>query len=277
MARARRSRGGPHPRWLPPIGEIADAFREHELFVFASALAYRVLVSLVPLTLLGFALLGLLGRENVWRDELGPALQDRVTSAVYRAIDDTVERIFRNEAWTLLVFAIALTLWHVARAMRVVMKAMNAIHAVREERSPRRLIVTDVALAVVLIVSLTGSFLLVVLLPRLVHGGAASTVLKLVAWLGASVVIAVALAILVRYAPAERPETRWASAGSLLVVLTWVVTTAIFGWWAGSVANYKSAVGTLAAFLVLTTYLLVSTTIFLVGVQLDELARKRER
>jgi uncharacterized BrkB/YihY/UPF0761 family membrane protein len=46
----------------------------------------------------------------------------------------------------------------------------------------------------------------------------------------------------------------------------------LFGWWAGSVADYKSAVGTLTAFLLLTTYVLTSTTIFLAGVQLDELA-----
>jgi len=275
VARARRSRGGPGARRLPPIREIADAFREHELFVFASALAYRVLASLVPLTLLGFALLGLLGREDTWRSELGPTLQERVTSAVYKGIDDTVERIFAQSPWPLIAFAVALALWHVARAMRIVMKATNAIHGVREDRSTRRLIATDVALAGVLGLSLTGAFLLVVLLPRLAHGGAASAALKVVAWIGASVVIAFAVATLVRYAPAQRPEPRWASIGSLVVVATWVVMTAIFGWWAGSVANYKSAVGTLAAFLVLTTYLLVSTTIFLVGVQLDELARKR--
>jgi uncharacterized BrkB/YihY/UPF0761 family membrane protein len=47
-----------------------------------------------------------------------------------------------------------------------------------------------------------------------------------------------------------------------------------FGWWAGSIADYKSAVGTLTAFLLLTTYVLTSTTIFLAGAQLDELARK---
>ena len=263
------------PRALRLIRDIADAFREHELFVFASALAFRVLVALVPLTLLGFALLGLLGLDDVWRDELGPALEDRVTRPVYDAIDSTVERILRDDAWPLFVFAIALTLWHVARAMRVVMKATNAIHGIRERRSRWRLIATDIALAVVVSVSLVGSVLVVVVLPRLVDGGAAATALKVVAWLVASVVIAAALAMLVRYAPAERPELRWATAGSLLVVATWLVTTAVFGWWAGSVANYKSAVGTLAAFLVLTTYLLVSTSIFLVGVQLDELARKQ--
>jgi uncharacterized BrkB/YihY/UPF0761 family membrane protein len=94
-------------RLLRLIRDIADAFREHELFVFASALAFRVLVSLVPLTLLGFALLGLLGFDDVWRDELGPALEDRVTRPVYDAMDSTVERILRDDAWPLFVFAIA--------------------------------------------------------------------------------------------------------------------------------------------------------------------------
>ena len=276
MEGARRSLAERRPHWFPPIGEISEAFREHELFIFASALAYRVLLSLVPLTLLGFALLGLLGREDLWRDELAPALKDRVTPAVYRAINDTVDRIFANETWALFAFAVGLTLWHLTRAMRIVMKALNAIHGVRERRSGRRLVVTDVVLAVVVALSFIGSFSLVALLPRLVHGGVASTALKVVAWLAATVVIAVTLAILVRYAPAERPEFGWASAGSLVVVVTWIVATAVFAWWAGSVANYKSAVGTLAAFLVLTTYVLVSTTIFLVGAQLDELARQRQ-
>ena len=43
------------------------------------------------------------------------------------------------------------------------------------------------------------------------------------------------------------------------------------------VADLKSATGSLTVFLVLTSYVLVSATIFLVGAELDELARKRNR
>jgi uncharacterized BrkB/YihY/UPF0761 family membrane protein len=43
------------------------------------------------------------------------------------------------------------------------------------------------------------------------------------------------------------------------------------------VANFKSATGSLTVFLVLTAYILVSATIFLIGAELDERARKQNR
>jgi membrane protein len=246
------------------------------VFVYSNALGLRVLASFVPLTLLGLALLGITGREDLWREDLGPAIEERVRAPVFAGIDHTVERIFAESAWALLAFAAALALWHVSRGIRIVMKALNTIHDTRETRSPRRLLVTDLALACALIGLLTAAFLLVVALPRL-GTGVASTILHIVAWVGAALLLAIVIGLLVRYAPAERPEVRWASAGSLLVVAVWVVTTVAFGWWAGSVADYESAVGVLLAFLVLTTYVLASTTIFLVGAQVDELARKGGR
>lgn len=212
------------------------------------------------------------GREDVWRSDLGPAVQERVSLPVYGGIDYTVERIFDESAWTLVVLAGALALWHVARGIRIVMKALNVIHDSPETRPWPRLLVLDVALAVALIAALTAAFLVIVGLPRLGEG-ALSTVLHVLAWVVAAALFAGAVALLVRYAPAERPDAWWAGVGSLLVVVVWVLASLVFGWWAGSVANYETAVGALLAFLVLTTYVLTSTTIFLVGVELDELAR----
>jgi uncharacterized BrkB/YihY/UPF0761 family membrane protein len=47
----------------------------------------------------------------------------------------------------------------------------------------------------------------------------------------------------------------------------------VFAWYAGSIASYKTAVGSLTAFLILTTYTLTSSAILLVGVLVDEQAR----
>jgi uncharacterized BrkB/YihY/UPF0761 family membrane protein len=57
------------------------------------------------------------------------------------------------------------------------------------------------------------------------------------------------------------------------VVISWLAASALFGWWAGSVASYESAVGTLTFFLVLTAYTFTSAAIFLVGVEVDERIR----
>jgi membrane protein len=235
-----------------------------------------VLASLVPLTLLGLALLGAFGLEDVWRDSLGPALQKRVTGAVYKGIDFTVEQTFKENAAGLIAFASLLALWHISRGMRIVMKALNAIHDQKESRPWHRLLLVDAALALVVGACVTGAFVLVVTLPRVAHG-LLRIPLYAGAWLGAAAMLALAIGLVVRYAPVQRPEASWASVGSALVVATWLVTSLAFGWWAGSVANYKSAVGTLTAFLLLTAYVLTSTTIFLAGAELDELARKGGR
>jgi uncharacterized BrkB/YihY/UPF0761 family membrane protein len=56
-------------------------------------------------------------------------------------------------------------------------------------------------------------------------------------------------------------------------VAGWIVASVLFGSWAGSVANDRSAVGVLTAFLVLCAYVYTLCGIFLGGVQLDALAR----
>jgi membrane protein len=86
--------------------------------------------------------------------------------------------------------------------------------------------------------------------------------------------LSLVVALLVRVAPAEHPAPRWASAGSLLVVVTWIVATVLFKLWLTSVIDLESPTGILAGLLALAVYLFVTSAVFLVGVQLDETLRK---
>lgn len=45
------------------------------MWIYASRVAFRSLVALVPLTLLGLALLSAFGLEEVWRDSVAPAIE----------------------------------------------------------------------------------------------------------------------------------------------------------------------------------------------------------
>ena len=241
--------------------------------VYAGAVAFRVLIALVPLVLLALGLLGALGLEDVWTDSIAPEIQDRVTAPVFTAIDFAVDRIFASSSAGLIAFASLLLLWELSRAVRVIMVAFNEIHEVEEHRSWRRLLADTLGLAVAIGLALVASMLVVTVLPRLVSGGLAQAGLTVVAWAAAIVLLGFAMGLLIRYAPAEQPQPRWASAGSALVVGTWVMASLAFGWWAGSVANYESAPGVLLAFLLLTAYVLVSSAILLLGVLVDERAR----
>jgi membrane protein len=78
-----------------------------------------------------------------------------------------------------------------------------------------------------------------------------------------------------RFGPAERPAKRWASAGSVLVIVVWIVASLLFKFWATNIADFKSAVGSLTVLLFLSWYVFVSSAILLVGAQVDELLRKK--
>jgi membrane protein len=110
-----------------------------------------------------------------------------------------------------------------------------------------------------------------------VIGGPRGVVLGLVRWAGAIVLLMLLVALLVRFGPAQKPRARWASLGAALVVGSWVVASILFRVYISYLADFKTPVGSLTSLLVLTTYLFVSSTVFLVGVQVDEVLRKRSR
>ena len=274
-----RSRAFSTGGWLPKakslVGRLASASGEHHLTTYTSAIAFRSLVALVPLTLLGFALLSAFGLEGVWRDSIAPAIQGHATKPVFDAIDYSVEKILSTGSAGLIAFAGALLLWDMSAAVFTIMEALNEIHDVDEKRSwPRRVLVA-VSLAVTIIVCVVGSVLVVILGTR--PDGVAHVIFGIARWPVAVLLLGLALGLLVRYAPAEHPEARWASAGTLAVIATWILATVGFKWWVSSVASFKTAVGSLTVFLVLTAYVFTSAAIFLLGVQLDEFLRKDSR
>jgi membrane protein len=257
------------------VRALADRGARHGLFVFTSAMAFRALVSLVPLTLLTLGLLGAVGKQKIWNDTVAPAIDDRFTPQVYRAIDSSAEKILTSGTAALIAFASLLLFWNLTATVSIVMAALNRIHDVQERRRLTQRAVTAAGLAVTIGVCVIGAVLVVALVGRIDVGPVGNGVLAVVKWGTAVGLLGLAVGLLVRFAPAERPEARWASAGSVLVVLSWIVFSLVFRWWVTSVANFTTAIGQLTFFLLLTAYVFVSCSIFLVGVELDELVRDK--
>ena len=133
---------------------------------------------------------------------------------------------------------------------------------------------TAVTLAAVTGIGFVGSILIVTVAPR-AQGAVVHFLLGVGRWLVAAALLTFVMGAVMRFAPAERPEKRWASAGSILVIVVWIVASLLFKLWVTSVADFKSAIGSLTVLLFLSWYVFVSSAIFLVGAQLDELLRKQ--
>jgi membrane protein len=254
-------------------GLVAGEFREHNLLTYTSAIAFRGLIALVPLTLLGLGLLGVLGARDVWAESIAPAIQGRVTMPVFVGIDYSVDRILSTGTAGLIAFAAALLLWDLVWAVGAIMSALNRIHEVEEQRSFLRQLVTRIWLAAAVGTCLILAGLVIAVAPKLASGGL-DVLLCIGRWIVGVTLLGLAVGLLFRFAPAERPQAKWASAGSVLVIASWIVASLLFRVYVDTVADFTSAIGSLTVFLVLTAYVFTSAMIFIVGAELDELLRR---
>ena len=249
-----------------------DAFAEHDLLTSASSIAFQVLKSLVPLSLLGVALMGAIGRQDFWTQHIAPPMKSKVDPPVFHAIDFAVKKIFDHNSGPLLVFAAVLTIWYVSGGVRAMISAINRIYGTPDERPFWRRWALSLALAACVVAGIVGAALLVAAVPK--PGGGWEVPAVLARWLGAILALALVTGILVRFGPAKPRPKKWASAGAVLVITSWIVTTLAFKWYVSSLANFKTAAGQLVVFLVLMAYAYASSIVFLVGVQLDEFLRE---
>ncbi len=87
------------------VREWVDAFREHKLLLYATAIAMRALIGLVGLTFLTIALLGAAGEQSVWERHVAPAIEPKPTHPTFVAINAAVEKIFASDSRGLIAFA----------------------------------------------------------------------------------------------------------------------------------------------------------------------------
>jgi membrane protein len=251
---------------------LRERFTKHELLTYASAIAFQVLKSLIPLSLLGIALLGALGRRDVWTKHVAPALKSHLEHATFHAINAAVEKIFASSSAGLIVFSAVLTVWFVSGGVRAIMGAIDRIYEVKDERPFWRRWPLSLGLALCVVAGIVGATLLVEAVPK--QDGALEVVLIAVRWFGALAALITVTGVLVRLAPVRPRPKRWASAGAVLVVATWIVTSFAFRLYVTTFANFKTAVGQLTVFLVLMAYAYVSSIVLLVGIEVDELLRE---
>ena len=79
-----------------------------------------------------------------------------------------------------------------------------------------------------------------------------------------------ALAVLYRFGPSRRhAKWRWVSVGSVFATTTWLVISVAFSWYLSRFADYNATYGSLGAVIGLMMWLWLSTSVVLVGAELN--------
>lgn len=203
-----------------------DLFDRHSLLTFASAIALRMFIAAVACTLFGLGILGASHQEQLWRKTIAPQIEPRVLPHVFDGINQTVARVFSSSSAGLLALASALAVWEVSGIIRAGIGALDEIYEAPDSRPFWVRFPLSWGLAVLFLASMLGA--IAIIWAGHVSGGWSIPVLIL-RWPAAIALVAFAFELIVRWGPAEHRRARWASFGSLLVVIGWIGETLIFG------------------------------------------------
>jgi membrane protein len=249
-----------------------DLFDRHNLLTYASAIALRTFIAAVACTLFSLGLLGAAHERRLWKDTIGPQIEPKVLPDVFAGIDQTVQRVFGSSSAGLLALASALAVWEVSGIIRAAIGALDEIYETPEPRPFWVRFPLSFGLAILFLSALLGA--IAIIWTEHAVPGSLGIVALILRWPAAIALVAFAFELIVRYAPAKHRRTRWASFGSMLVVVGWIGETLIFGEYVRTLADFRTPVGSLEVFIFLATYFYVASIVLLVAMELDELLRE---
>ena len=260
--------------------QVIAGMEEHDLLTYAGAIAFKVLISLLPLALLVLSIMGFLELDDVWTKDIAPDVKQQVSGPVFQVIDDVARRTLGSKQGWWLTVGVAFTLWQTSGAARAIMGALSRVYGDGEDRSFLRRYATSFALGIAVAVCVLAALVIVRFGAAIVglddpgwFGEAVSVVVR---WSAALALLTTAVWLLLRFAPAHPGPHRWVSFGSALCVIAWALTSVVFGFYATDIADYGSIFGSLATAFLLMTYLYLSAGAFLIGAQVDAIVRRDE-
>jgi membrane protein len=262
------------PRWRS-FKEIVrlwvDLFSRHNLLTYASAVALRMFIAAVACTLLALGILGASDQRHLWQGTIGPAIAPKVLPKVFAGIDQTVHHVLNSSTAGLLALASALAVWEVSGIIRAAIGALDQIYETHDERPFWIRFPISWGLAIIVLSAVLGAIALI--WAGNISGGWGLAI-RIVRWPAAVALVAFAFELIVRWGPAEHRRVRWASFGSILVVVGWIGQTLIFAEYVRSLADFRTSIGSLEVFIFLATYFYVAAIVLLVAMELDELVRR---
>ena len=253
----------------------------------AAALAYYAFLAVPSVLLVGVGVFSLLAGPHAIStviDKLGTIMPGQATSL----LKSNLANLTHKQATGVTIIGIGglLALWSMSGAMQNLMWALNIAYDRDEGRGFVRRRITAVWMVLFALIGFALAFGVLVLGPHLSTwiGNAigAKTVIKIAWYIGEWPLLVggllVAFAGFMYYGPnVKHPRWRFLSFGSVVAIVIWLVASGAFAFYVSKFSSYNKTWGSLAAVVVMLTWLWLSSVALLLGAEINaEAERSRE-
>ena len=251
----------------------------------AAAIAYYSFLAIPALLLISVGVFSLFAGPSAIEsiiERLGSVIPAEAAKLLENALTRTTRE---GGGVTLIVIGGAVALWTASGAANAVMRALNRVHDTEEERGFVRQRLIALAMVLVSVVAFALVFGLLILGPKLSGWvGDAFGAEAAVRWawlLGQWPILVVGLlvafgTVLFLGPNVEHPRWRFLSVGAALAVLLWLVASGGFAIYLAFFGQYNKTWGSLAAVIIMLTWLWLSSLALLFAAEVDaEVERAR--
>lgn len=261
--------------WKRVFSQTRRRMKRHDAPITAAAVAFQATLALIAgLTVLIIGYLKLTGGGLVtgWLSGSNSVIPDQVRELLRDQVDQVLSASGPG-LWIALLLALAFSLFSARNGIVALIHGLNRAFEVEETRSGGTYVVQTLLIAV-------GAGIFVLLLLGLIVAGGPlvsslglSDTLESLAlagrWIVLMLLVMTAISVLYRYGPDRRdPDFRFATVGSLLGTLIWVLSSLVFAWYVESAGTYDKIYGTLGSIVILMIWLYISAFVLLIGAEL---------
>jgi len=274
--------------WIAVGKAVLKEYNKDDLPGLAAELAYHFVFALFPFAIFLAALAGfvghLIGSDKLF-DQIMNTLYQALPSAEAQALSQPLGDVLKGQRGGALSVGAILALWSASNGVGTVMKAFNRAYGVEETRNFVVKKALAVGMTLVLSLLLISGFVLLAFggqIGQFVADGLGLGAIFTATWnavriAGALVGISLALALLYWQGPNVHQQFRWLTPGSVLTTIAWALATVAFGLYVQfmGATSYSKTYGTAFGFILFLLYLYLTSTIVLLGAELNAETAKR--
>ena len=283
VARTERDRGrsADSPTEMPAAGWkdiLKRTYRdigENRLTLVSAGVTFFVLLAIFPAIAALVSVYGLIADVSTINQQID-ALRGVLPSGGVDIVSEQVKRLTEKGDTALgltALFGIALSVWSANGGVKHVFDALNLVYNERERRGFFKLNLVSLAFtagALLFVVIALAGIVAVPVAIQFLGMSSDAWWLALLRWPALFVVVILMLAVLYRYGPSrDAPRWRWVTPGGMFAAFLWLAGSLLFSWYVSNFGSYDKTYGSLGAAIGFMTWIWLSTTIVLLGAQLN--------
>ncbi|MCP1548305.1 MULTISPECIES: YihY/virulence factor BrkB family protein [Methylorubrum] len=265
----------PAEGWKDILKRTYRDIGENRLTLVSAGVTFFVLLAIFPAVAALVSVYGLIADVSTINHQI-ETLRGVLPSGGVDIVAEQVKRVTEKGDTTLgltALIGIALSVWSANGGVKHVFDALNLVYNEREQRGFFRLNLVSLAFtagALLFVVLALAGIVAVPLAIQFVGLSGDAWWLALLRWPVLFLIVILMLAVLYRYGPSrDAPRWRWVTTGGIVAGFLWLAGSLLFSWYVSNFGSYDKTYGSLGAAIGFMTWIWISTTIVLLGAQLN--------